>query len=61
MTSDGSPTTTPPLQDEFLWYREDKVIAAMQGALEDAIETHGNKAKSIAWDVRYNFKTRLKP
>ena len=57
--SDGSPTRNPPGEDAFLWYREDRIIAAMQGALEDAIEAHGNKAKSIAWDVRYNFKTRL--
>jgi hypothetical protein len=55
----AAPTTTPPVEDEFVWYREDVVLEAMQGALDAAIETHGNKAKAIAWDVRYNFKTRL--
>jgi hypothetical protein len=55
----GEPTTTPPLQDDFIWHREDRVLAAMQGALEAAIETHGNNAKSIAWDVRVGFKQRL--
>lgn len=56
----SEPTTTPPMEDEFLWYREDRIFAAMQDALNAAIRTHGNKSKAFAWDVKGGFKQQLR-
>lgn len=53
--------TTPPVEDEFVWYREDIVKLSLQRALEDMIETHGNKAKAFAWDVRWRFTELMRP
>lgn len=52
-------TTSPPAQDGFVWFREDFVNEAMRGALAEAVEAHGNKAKAIAWDIRAAFTKRL--
>jgi hypothetical protein len=35
-------------------------MEALGGALAEAVETHGNKAKSVAWDVRSSFNRILR-
>lgn len=50
----------PPQDDTGVWYREDRVRLALQQALEDAIETHGNASKAFAWDVNARFKELMR-
>ncbi|HYI39974.1 MAG TPA: hypothetical protein VE053_06620 [Allosphingosinicella sp.] len=53
-------STTPPAEDEQVWYREDLILSALQQALDAAVRAGGQPAKAIAWDINYNFKRTLK-
>lgn len=49
-----------PDNDGKVWWREDRVSAALEAAMAAAVEAHGNVAKGVCWDVRSEFHRRIR-